>query len=160
MFTVISCSKERQRPKEELIAQYSSSFPARFTSILMLLKGKSNTNQITKQKTDDKAIHYYERTRISACVTMIITVAVLVLLMIPVWLLYKASVDRTISKTPQIIVLVFGFTMIFSAAVSAFTKAKRHEIVVASAGYVLASTPNSLGPVETKLRMCSLYCSY
>ena len=85
-------------------------------------------------KTDDKAIHYYDRTRISTFVTMIITVAVLILLMIPVWLLYKASVDRTISKTPQIIVLVFGFTMIISTAVSAFTKAKRHEIVVASAG--------------------------
>ena len=65
---------------------------------------------------------------------MIITFAVLILLMLPVWLLYKASVDGTISKTPQILVVVFAFTLIFSAALSAFTKAKRHEIVAASAG--------------------------
>ena len=65
---------------------------------------------------------------------MIITIAVLILLMLPVWLLFKASIEGTISNTPNEIVLVFAFTMIFSAALSAFTKAKRHEIVAASAG--------------------------
>lgn len=65
---------------------------------------------------------------------MIITIAVLVLLMLPVWLLLKASIAGTISKTPEMIVLVFSFTMTFCAAVSAFTKAKRHEIIAASAG--------------------------
>ena len=124
----------RETRRKKLTAQYSSSLPARLKSLLHLPGKKSDINQETRVKTDDKAIHYYDRTRISTFVTMIITVAVLILLMIPVWLLYKASVDRTISKTPQIIVLVFGFTMIFSTAVSAFTKAKRHEIVVASAG--------------------------
>lgn len=64
---------------------------------------------------------------------MIITIAVLVLFMFPVWLLFKASVEGTISN-PDMVVLVFASTMIFSAGVSAFTKAKRHEIVVASAG--------------------------
>lgn len=127
--------KERQRAEEEwLTIQYSSCLPARYTLILILLNSKSNTNQETREKTDDKAIHYYDRTRIATCVTMIITIAVLVLLMVPVWVLFKASVDGTISKTPTIIVEVFAFTMIFSVLISAFTKAKRHEIVVASAG--------------------------
>ena len=90
--------------------------------------------QETRAKTDDRAIHYWDRTRISYCVTMIITIVVLGLLMIPIWMLFKASIEGTISKTPDMIILVFAFTMIFSAAISAFTKAKRHEIVVASAG--------------------------
>lgn len=65
---------------------------------------------------------------------MIITGAVLALLMIPIWLLYKSSVEGTISQTPSIIVLILTFTMIFSGALLAFTKAKRHEIFAASAG--------------------------
>ncbi len=64
---------------------------------------------------------------------MIITIAVLVLLVVPVWLLFEASIAGTISRG-SMIVLVFAFTLIFCAAVSAFTKAKRHEIVAASAG--------------------------
>ena len=65
---------------------------------------------------------------------MIITTAVLALLMVPVWLLYRFSVQGVISKTPDIIVLILTFTVIFSAALLAFTKAKRHEIFVASVG--------------------------
>ena len=64
---------------------------------------------------------------------MIISTAVLILLMIPVGLLYKISIEGTISKTPDVIVLILVFTMVFSALLSAFTKAKRHEIVAASA---------------------------
>ena len=100
----------------------------------MLLRSNSNADQETREKTDDKAIHYYGRNRISNCVTMIITSAVQALLMVPVWLLYKFSVEGTISKTPDIIVLILTFTMVFSTALSAFTKAKRHEIIAASAG--------------------------
>ena len=65
---------------------------------------------------------------------MITTTAVLSLLMVPVWLLYRFSVQGVISKTPDIIGLIFTFTVIFSAALLAFTKAKRHEIFAASAG--------------------------
>ena len=118
---------------------FSISSLARFRLILELSKYESYTKQETRAKTDDRAIHYYDRTRISTCVTMTITIAVLVLLMVPVWLLFRASIKGTISKTPNMIALVFASTMIFSTAVSAFTKAKRHEIVVASAGYVFAS---------------------
>ena len=126
--------RKAESGRERLTIYHSSYLPARYTLILTLLNSKSNTNQETREKTDDKAIHYYDRTRIATCVTMIITIAVLVLLMVPVWVLFKASVDGTISKTPTIIVEVFAFTMIFSVLISAFTKAKRHEIVVASAG--------------------------
>lgn len=65
---------------------------------------------------------------------MIISTAVLGLLMIPIWLLYKLSIEGNISKTSYVIVLILTFTVFFSASMSAFTKAKRHEIVAASAG--------------------------
>ncbi|MCJ1455937.1 hypothetical protein MMC28_006294 [Mycoblastus sanguinarius] len=89
----------------------------------------------TRDKAKDKAINYYSRNRISACVTMIITIMILVLLMVPIWLLYKLSVNGTIATSPQTIGVILVPTLIFSAVLSAFTKAKRHEILAASAGY-------------------------
>lgn len=65
---------------------------------------------------------------------MIITTIVLALLMVPIWLLYRFSVEGTIATSPDTISVVLVFTLVFSAALSAFTKAKRHEIVAASAG--------------------------
>ncbi|KAL8967089.1 MAG: hypothetical protein Q9183_003076 [Haloplaca sp. 2 TL-2023] len=90
--------------------------------------------QETDARTDDAAIHYYDRRRISKCVTFIITIMILILLMVPIWLLYKSSVRGTLTKSADTIILILAFTLIFSAALSAFTKAKRHEIVAASAG--------------------------
>lgn len=65
---------------------------------------------------------------------MLITILILFLLMVPIWLLYHSAVHGTIGQTTDTIVLILAFTLIFSATVSAFTKAKRHEIVAASAG--------------------------
>ncbi|KAL8692312.1 MAG: hypothetical protein Q9224_003986 [Gallowayella concinna] len=88
----------------------------------------------TNARTENPAIHYYDRRRISKCVTFLITMLILILLMTPIWLLYRSSVNGTIGKTSNTIVLILSFTLIFSAVLSAFTKAKRHEIVAASAG--------------------------
>ncbi|CAF9916121.1 MAG: hypothetical protein ALECFALPRED_010525 [Alectoria fallacina] len=88
----------------------------------------------TREKTDDDSIHYYDRNRISTCVTMIITTIVLALLVVPIWLLYKFSIEGTIATSPDTIGVVLVFTLVFSAALTGFTKAKRHEIVAASAG--------------------------
>ncbi|CAF9932280.1 hypothetical protein IMSHALPRED_008841 [Imshaugia aleurites] len=106
----------------------------------------------TREKSNDKDIHYYDRGRISTCVTMIITTIVLALLMVPIWLLYRFSVEGTIATSPDTISVVLVFTLVFSAALSAFTKAKRHEIVAASAGYcavlvVFLGNVNSVGSV-------------
>ncbi|KAL8734042.1 MAG: hypothetical protein Q9166_001803 [cf. Caloplaca sp. 2 TL-2023] len=88
----------------------------------------------TNARTDNPAIHYYDRRIIGKCVTFLITILILVLLMTPIWLLYKSSVNGTIGKITDTIVLILSFTLIFSAMLSVFTKAKRHEIVAASAG--------------------------
>ncbi|KAL8866799.1 MAG: hypothetical protein Q9174_006076 [Haloplaca sp. 1 TL-2023] len=95
---------------------------------------RCRVTQETDARTDDAAIHYYDRRRISKCVTFMITILILILLMVPIWLLYKSSVRGTLTKSADTIVLILAFTLIFSAALSAFTKAKRHEIVAASAG--------------------------
>lgn len=65
---------------------------------------------------------------------MIITAMVLTLLVVPIWLLYKFSVEGTIATSPDTVALVVVFTLVFSAALTGFTKAKRHEILAASAG--------------------------
>ena len=90
--------------------------------------------QATKGKTIDGNLYYYDRSRISTCTTMIITCMVLSLLVIPIWLLYRFSVAGTISTSQGTIAVVCVFTLVFSAALSGFTKARRHEIVAASAG--------------------------
>lgn len=65
---------------------------------------------------------------------MLITLLILALLMVPIALLYRSAVHGTIARTTDTVVLILAFTLIFSAVLSAFTKAKRHEIVAASAG--------------------------
>jgi predicted nucleic acid-binding Zn ribbon protein len=94
----------------------------------------SNTCKGTKERADDTVIHYYDRTRISNCVTMLMTFLILILLVVPVWLLYKMSVGGKIATNAGSIGVVLAFTLIVAAVLSAFTKAKRHEILAASAG--------------------------
>ena len=92
-----------------------------------------NPLQETRNKSDDPRIHYYDRGRISTFVTMIITSIILVLLIIPIWLLYKESIAGTLAISPNIISIMLVFTMVFTIVLSAFTKARRHEILAASA---------------------------
>ena len=65
---------------------------------------------------------------------MIMTLLILVLLIIPVWLLYKMQVAGKIATNAGSIGVVLSFTLIVAAVLSAFTKAKRHEVLAASAG--------------------------
>ncbi|CAD6580764.1 MAG: hypothetical protein ASARMPRED_000322 [Alectoria sarmentosa] len=115
-----------------LLSQSQYLFPTH--SLVPALRFLTVPRKETRDKTDDKDIHYYDRDRISTCVTMIITTIVLALLMVPIWLLYRLSVKGTIATSHDTIGVVLVFTLVFSAALSAFTKARRHEIVAASAG--------------------------
>ena len=90
--------------------------------------------QETREKTEDSDIHYYDRNRISICVTLLITTIIIVLLMVPIYLLFKVSIAGTIAQSPQAIGIVLVPTILFSAVLPAFTRAKRHEILAASAG--------------------------
>ncbi|KAL8855816.1 MAG: hypothetical protein Q9178_007531 [Gyalolechia marmorata] len=88
----------------------------------------------TDARTDNPAIRYYDRRRISKCVTFLTTILILALLMIPIGLLYRLSVNGTSGTKLDAIVIILSFTMVLSAALAVLTKAKRHEIMAASAG--------------------------
>ena len=89
--------------------------------------------QETKRKTEDRKIHYYTRSRIAALVTLLMTILILVLLVLPVWLFYQLSLSDIISTSPETLAFLILFTMLFSIAIIIFTKAKRHEVLAASA---------------------------
>jgi UDP-N-acetylmuramyl pentapeptide phosphotransferase/UDP-N-acetylglucosamine-1-phosphate transferase len=98
--------------------------------------------QTTREKAIDKNQVYYTRGRINACASIVIMFAIIALLIIPIYLMYtrvKASskadtqfLDQDGTATCIGILLVF--TLLFSAILSLFTRAKRHEILGAAAG--------------------------
>lgn len=65
---------------------------------------------------------------------MIITSMILILLIVPIWLLYRFSITGTMATSPEPIGIVLVFTLIFSITLWVFTQAKRQEILAASAG--------------------------
>ena len=91
------------------------------------------TQKETNEKTVDKDVHYYDRGRIAKCTTMIIISMILVLLIVPIWLLYKLSLKGTIATDPRTIGVIIVPTLVFAAFLSAVTKAQRHELLAASA---------------------------
>ncbi|KAL6718279.1 hypothetical protein ACLMJK_004367 [Lecanora helva] len=121
--------------KEDLVSLRPGREHAWLDGILeLLIPLEANCVKESKEKTDDEDIHYYDRDRIRTCTTMTITIMVLVLLVVPIWLLYHFSMVGTIKTGGDTIGVLLVFTLIFSAVLSGFTKAKRHEIVAASAG--------------------------
>lgn len=88
-----------------------------------------------RAKTKNKAIHYVSPSRIDMLVGLVITAIIFVLLVLPVVAMYKlASIGKDNSTIKAVGVLVV-FTLLFSAAMSFVTKAKRHELFAASAAY-------------------------
>jgi hypothetical protein len=89
----------------------------------------------TKQKGDGKGV-YYTRSRINVLVISIITMMILVLLVVPVYILYHLVNTKETARTDGICLgTLLVFTLAFSAVLSLFTKARRHEILGAAAGY-------------------------
>jgi hypothetical protein len=92
--------------------------------------------QETRQKSNDTDIVYYTKSRIDTLAAILITIMILVLLVVPVFLLYKLSLgsypnNNTITAT--VIGVLIVSTLVFSAILSLFTRARRHEILGASA---------------------------
>jgi glycerol uptake facilitator-like aquaporin len=87
----------------------------------------------------DNKIIYYTRSRIANLVNSIMIFMVLALLIVPVYILFH--ITDTQRDTPGMEGLCVGVllvsTLAFSAGVSAFSRARRHEVLGASAAYVL-----------------------
>ncbi|KAL8801499.1 MAG: hypothetical protein Q9182_004402 [Xanthomendoza sp. 2 TL-2023] len=89
----------------------------------------------TRLKSTNPHIIYYTKRRIDRLVTLIIGCLMLLLLIVPTYALYRVTTNmpepRATNATSIGILLVA--TLMFSAILSLFTKAKRHEILGASA---------------------------
>ena len=89
-----------------------------------------------REKTDDQHVHYYSASRVEAFVGLVITSIIFVLLVLPVVAMYKlTSVGNDPHNTFRAIGVLVVFTLLFSAAMSMLTTARRHELFAASAAY-------------------------
>lgn len=96
-------------------------------------------DDLTRKKTNKPEGAYYSRDRIEKCAVGLITMMILALLVVPIYLLYHL-VSNNISdgvldgKSNAICIgVLLVFTLAFSAMMSLFTRAKRHEILGAAA---------------------------
>lgn len=78
---------------------------------------------------------YYTRSRIEGLAAAIITATILLLLVIPTYVLYNLTTDMNQgSRTSALCIgVLLIFTLAFSAVLSLFTRAQRHEILAAAA---------------------------
>ncbi len=88
-----------------------------------------------KKKTKDSSIYYYSPSRIDTFVGLLITAVIFVLLVIPVIVMYRLTSFGSDHATFRAIAVLIVFTLIFGAAMSMLTRAKRHELFAASAAY-------------------------
>jgi hypothetical protein len=88
-----------------------------------------------RAKTNDKCIYYYSPSRIEKLVGLLITLVVFILLVLPVVAMYKLTCIGDRNSTFDAVGVLVVFTLLFSAAMSLLTKAKRHELFAASAAY-------------------------
>ena len=89
-----------------------------------------------REKTKDQDVYYYSSHRIELFVSLVITSIIFVLLVLPVFAMYKlTTIGKGTHGTFDAIGVLVVFTLLFSAAMSCLTKAKRHELFAAAAAY-------------------------
>ncbi|KAF2230438.1 hypothetical protein EV356DRAFT_536371 [Viridothelium virens] len=90
----------------------------------------------TKGKSRDPDSVYYDRERINYLASGIIILAILILLIVPIYILFHLITDVKTDRSYAICIgILVIFTLSFSAVLSLFTRAKRHEILGAAAAY-------------------------
>jgi hypothetical protein len=103
----------------------------------------------TMRKTDGTAM-YFTKSRTDRLASAIIVIMIMALLIVPIYILYHLVKDKETGKADSIcIATLLVFTLAFSAAVSLFTRAKRHEALAAAAAYC-AVLVVFLGNVDNK----------
>jgi hypothetical protein len=77
----------------------------------------------------------FSRERITLVVSLLLTVTVLILLVLPIYVLSRLTDASNGNETgiTFIILILLIFTLLFSGALWLFTRAKRHEILSAAA---------------------------
>ena len=79
-------------------------------------------------RSNDPYVHLISKYRIDMIVRLVLTLTTVGLLIGPSAVLYTVS-----GHGPLKIMIIMVFTLLFSVAVSLFTKARRHEMLAASA---------------------------
>ena len=80
----------------------------------------------------------YSRRGIDRVASLVITVMVLTLLIVPVYLLWHLTRAIPSGTTTAVIIgALLVFTLIFSGTLSLLTRARRHEILASAAAYVI-----------------------
>ncbi|KAK5733769.1 hypothetical protein LTR17_009473 [Elasticomyces elasticus] len=91
----------------------------------------------SQRKASDATQVYCCRKRIERCSVAIVTVVILFLLIVPIYLLFHLIGGPREAMNPHANAVCIGillvFTLLFSAAMSLFTSAKKHEILGAAA---------------------------
>ncbi|KAI9647713.1 hypothetical protein NHQ30_004099, partial [Ciborinia camelliae] len=88
-----------------------------------------------REKTTDPNLHYYSKSRKDTFITSLLVLILLFLLILPVFLLYRLTEHHNLDITYTVSIgVLLVFTLVFSAVLSLFTQAKRHEIFGAAAG--------------------------
>ncbi|KAK5728588.1 hypothetical protein LTR15_001725 [Elasticomyces elasticus] len=93
----------------------------------------------SQRKASDAKQVYCCRKRIERCSVAIVTAVILFLLIVPIYLLFHLIGGPREAMSPHANAVCIGillvFTLLFSAAMSLFTSAKKHEILGAAAAY-------------------------
>ena len=98
-------------------------FPDLLTSTKRLFTSKEQV-----RKSNDPYVHLISKYRVDMLVRFILTITTVGLLVGPSAVLFTVSDHNTMK-----ILLILLFTLLFSTAVSLFTKARRHEMLAATA---------------------------
>jgi hypothetical protein len=80
-------------------------------------------------------MYYFSPSRVAKLVNLIITTVIFLLLAAPVLSMYRLSTLKTNECMFAAIGVLMVFTLLFAAAMSLLTKARRHELFAASAAY-------------------------
>jgi hypothetical protein len=103
--------------------------------VLTISIQKIFTTPELRAKTSSKDVFYYSSSRIEKLVGLIITLIIFILLVLPVVAMYKLTCIGERNSPFDAVGILVVFTLLFSAAMSLLTKAKRHELFAASAAY-------------------------
>ena len=106
---------------DALIEDALSRIPCKLTRLLF-------TSADQRRKSPDPYIKYYSKSRIDLLVRVVVCFLAVALLVFPVAILLTIPASNVVK-----IVVLLSFTLFFCVCISAFTKAKRHEVFAATA---------------------------
>ncbi|KAF7944035.1 hypothetical protein EAE96_010445 [Botrytis aclada] len=117
---------------DTVIEQIKQCFPCRLTRYIFC-----TTEVRQKTNPDVSKVFLSDPDRVNAIASLVLLTTVLALFVIPVciiWYLCQKSILSS-ANIGMILAILLPFTVVFSAVISLFTRAKRHEVLAAATAY-------------------------